>query len=143
VDLAVIALAFGASSFVLPRGSDLVYLGAAQAALLTFLWRELSALPDGYAWVTVSWGHYAVALLVAGLRLGRVSLVRGGMITLFLVVSKLFLVDLSEVEPLWLIFLFLGFGGLFRRLDARGSGGSSLRRGRGRTQRSGAAGDHS
>jgi uncharacterized membrane protein len=143
VDLAVIALAFGASSFVLPRGSDLVYRGAAHAALLTFLWRELSALPDGYAWVTVSWGLYAVALLVAGLRLDRVSLVRGGMITLFLVVGKLFLVDLSEVEPLWRIFLFLGFGGLFLALSYYLRSLWRPGAGRGRTQRSGAAGDHS
>ena len=143
VDLAVIALAFGASSFVLPRGSDLVYRGAAHAALLTFLWRDLSTLPDGYAWVTVSWGLYAFALLVAGLRLDRVSLVRGGMITLFLVVGKLFLVDLSEVEPLWRIFLFLGFGSLFLALSYYLRSLWRPGAGRGRTQRSGAAGDHS
>lgn len=143
VDLAVIALAFGASSFVLPRGSDLVYRGAAHAALLTFLWRDLSTLLDGYAWVTVSWGLYAVALLVAGLRLDRVSLVRGGMITLFLVVGKLFLVDLSEVEPLWRIFLFLGFGSLFLALSYYLRSLWRPGAGRGRTQRSGAAGDHS
>lgn len=143
VDLAVIALAFRASSFVLPRGLDLVYRGASHAALLTFLWRELSALPDGYAWVTVSWGHYAVALLVAELRLDRVSLVRGGMITLFLIVGKLFLVDLYEVEPLWRIFLFLGFGGLFLALSYYLRSLWRPGAGRGRTQRSGAAGDHS
>jgi Predicted membrane protein (DUF2339) len=143
VDLAVIALAFGVPSFVLPRGSDLVYRGAAHAALLTFLWRELSALPDGYAWVTVSWGLYAVALLVAGLRLDRGSLVRGGMITLFLVVGKLFLVDLSEVEPLWRTFLFLGFGSLFLALSYYLRSLWRPGAGRGRTQRSGAARDHS
>ena len=143
VDLAVIALAFGASSFVLPRGSGLVYRVAAHAALLALLWREFSALPDGYAWVTVSWGLYAVALLVAGLRLDRVSLVRGGMITLFLVVGKLFLVDLSEVEPLWRIFLFLGFGGLFLALSYYLRFLWRPGAARGRTQRSGAAGDRS
>jgi uncharacterized membrane protein len=35
------------------------------------------------------------------------------MATLFLVVGKLFLVDLAGVEAVWRILLFLGFGGLF------------------------------
>ena len=39
------------------------------------------------------------------------------MATLFLVVGKLFLVDLSEVEPAWRVVLFLGFGGLFLALS--------------------------
>ncbi|HEX2740415.1 MAG TPA: DUF2339 domain-containing protein, partial [Rubrobacter sp.] len=49
----------------------------------------------------------------AGLRLDRAALVRAGMATLFLVVGKLFLVDLAGVEAVWRILLFLGFGGLF------------------------------
>ncbi len=54
---------------------------------------------------------------MAGLRLDRASLARGGMATLFVVVGKLFLVDLSEVEPVWRVVLFLGFGGLFLALS--------------------------
>lgn len=117
VDLAVIALTFGASVLVLPRNLSLAYRVVAHAALLALLWRELSALPGGDAWVTVAWGVYAVGLLVTGLRLDRASLVRGGMATLFLVVIKLFLVDLAEVEALWRVLLFLGFGGLFLALS--------------------------
>ncbi len=117
VDLAVIALAFGASVLVLPRSLSLVYRIAAHAALLALLWRELSALPGGDGWVSVAWGLYAVGLLVAGLRLDRAWLVRGGLTTLFLVVGKLFLVDLAEVEAVWRILLFLGFGGLFLALS--------------------------
>jgi uncharacterized membrane protein len=48
-----------------------------------------------------------------GLRLDHTQIIRAGMATLFLVVAKLFLVDLSEVEAVWRILLFLGFGGLF------------------------------
>ena len=33
--------------------------------------------------------------------------------TLLIVVGKLFLVDLVELETIWRILLFLGFGGLF------------------------------
>ncbi len=117
VDLAVIALAFVASGSVLPRGSSLVYRVTTHAALLGLLWRELSMLPGGDAWVTVTWGLYAAGLLVAGLRLDHASLVKGGMATLFLVVGKLFLVDLTEVGAIWRVLLFLGFGGLFLALS--------------------------
>ncbi len=117
VDLAVIALALGISGFVLPRDLSLIYRIATHASFLALLWRELSVLPGGDGWVTVAWGLYAVGLLVAGLRLNRTSLVRGGMATLFLVVGKLFLVDLAEVEAIWRVLLFLGFGGLFLALS--------------------------
>ena len=117
VDLAVIALVFGASVLVLPRNLSLAYRVVAHAALLALIWRELSTLQGGDAWTTVAWGLYAVGLLVAGLRLDRASLVRGGMATLFLVVGKLFLVDLAEVEAAWRTLLFLGFGGLFLALS--------------------------
>ncbi len=62
--------------------------------------------------VTVACGLYAV-----GLRLDRAWLVRGGLTTLFLVVGKLFLVDLAEVEAIWRVLLFLGFGGLLLALS--------------------------
>ncbi len=117
LDLAVIASGFVSSVAVLPRRLDLAYRIASHAALLALLWRELSLLPGGGAWVTVAWGLYAVGLLATGLRLGRTSLVRGGMATLFVVVGKLFLVDLSEVEPAVRVVLFLGFGGLFLALS--------------------------
>ncbi len=117
VDLAVIALAFAASSFVLPRKLAIVYRVSAHVALLAFLWRELSVLPGGDAFVTISWGVYAAGLLVWGLRQDRVELIRGGLSTLFLVVGKLFLVDLAEVEAIWRVLLFLGFGGLFLALS--------------------------
>ncbi|HSL01359.1 MAG TPA: DUF2339 domain-containing protein [Rubrobacteraceae bacterium] len=117
VDLLVIGLAFGASLLVLPRELGTVYRLFAHAAVLAWLWRELSALPGSEAYVTIAWGLYAVGLLVTGLRLDRASLARVGMATLFLVVGKLFLVDLSEVEAFWRVLLFLGFGVLFLSLS--------------------------
>ena len=117
VDLLVIGLAFAGSLVVMPRSLSMVYRVAAHAAVLAWLWRELSPLPGGEAYVTVAWGIYAVGLLVAGLRLDRVAPVRGGMATLFLVAGKLFLVDLAEVEALWRVLLFVGFGVLFLTLS--------------------------
>ena len=117
VDLLVIGLAFAVSLVVMPRSMSRIYRIAAHAAVLAWLWRELSALPGGEAYVTIAWGLYAVGLLVAGLRLDRSAFVRGGMATLFLVAGKLFLVDLAEVEALWRVLLFLGFGALFLSLS--------------------------
>lgn len=112
-ELGALALVLAAS---LAMGRSWIVAGyriAVHAALLAWLWHELSVLPDGAAYTTIAWGLYAAALLLAGLRLDRAALVRAGMATLFLVVGKLFLVDLAGVEAVWRILLFLGFGGLF------------------------------
>lgn len=55
-------------------------------------------------------------LLIAGLRL-IYRLVRGAVATLLLVLGKLFLMDLAEVDVVWSVPLFLGFGGLFLALS--------------------------
>ncbi|CAN5901116.1 hypothetical protein BH23ACT11_BH23ACT11_28880 [soil metagenome] len=112
-DLAVLCLAL-LTSWLLSNGkTPTAYRVVVHAAVLTWLWRELSAFPDGAAYVTVAWGIYAAGLLVYGLRRGSTGLARAGVITLFLVVGKLFLVDLAWVGAVWRILLFLGFGGLF------------------------------
>ncbi len=112
-ELAGIALVLTASLAMSPARIAVAYRVAAHAALLAWLWQELSPLPNGAAYTTIAWGLYAAGLLVAGLRIDGPSLIRTGMATLFLVVGKLFLVDLAGVEAVWRIMLFLGFGGLF------------------------------
>ncbi|CAN5732907.1 hypothetical protein BH24ACT22_BH24ACT22_14150 [soil metagenome] len=113
VDLAVIFLTLLAGGLLSPGKSAIAYRMLAHAAVLAWLWRELGAFPDGAAYVTISWGFYAAGLLVFGLRRAGVGVLRVGIITLFLVVGKLFLVDLAWVGAVWRILLFLGFGGLF------------------------------
>ncbi|MDP9427092.1 MAG: DUF2339 domain-containing protein [Actinomycetota bacterium] len=115
--IALLALAGLLPGAVSPRRIARVYGLVAHIAFLAWLWRELSIPPGGEAYVTVAWGVYAVALLVSGLRLDRVPLFRGSMTTLFLVVGKLFLVDLASIEAVWRVLLFLGFGALFLALS--------------------------
>lgn len=117
VDLATIALAFGVLGFVTPARARWVYGLAVHAALLGWLWRELAMLPESDAYISLAWGIYAVGLLVAGLRLDHAGVARIGLVTLFVVVGKLFLVDLAWVGAVWRILLFLGFGGLFLLLS--------------------------
>jgi uncharacterized membrane protein len=63
--------------------------------------------------VTIAWGIYSAALLVLGLIKDYRRARNLALITLFVVVGKLFLVDLANLEVLWRILLFMGFGGLF------------------------------
>jgi uncharacterized membrane protein len=94
-----------------------VYLFLAHLALLGWFLRELAVLPNGQGYVTIAWGIYALILFVVGLRMNFNKVRAIAMGTLLLVVGKLFLVDLAEVETIWRVLLFLGFGGLFLLLS--------------------------
>ncbi len=85
-------------------------------AVLGWIWQELGLLPDGNGPVSIAWGVYALILIGASLQLGRNrTLMVCGISTLFLVAAKLFLVDLVmyQIDVVWRILLFIGFGGLF------------------------------
>jgi uncharacterized membrane protein len=90
-----------------------VYLFLVHMAILAWFLRELSSLPHGQGYVTIAWGCYAVILLVLGLRLNSIRLRTLAMGTLLVVVGKLFLLDLTKLEAIWRVLLFLGFGGVF------------------------------
>lgn len=83
---------------------------------LLWLYQKFMVLDNGQAWITVAWGVYAISLLLWGfIRLNK-EIRMVGMATIFLVVGKLFLVDLSELEAIWRILLFMGFGAVFLSL---------------------------
>ena len=116
-DLVVIGAGLAAASVFEKRDEAQAYRVIAHVAALAWLWRELSALPNGSGFVTISWGVYGIVLLVLAL-MRHLSLARKvAMATLLLVVGKLFLVDLARVEALWRVMLFTGFGGLFLALS--------------------------
>ncbi len=89
------------------------YQIAAHILLLGWFLREFSELPNGQAYVTISWGLYGIALLIVGLRLRQNQIRIGAMVTLLIVVAKLFLVDLAMLKAIWRILLFMGFGIIF------------------------------
>jgi len=89
------------------------YLVAGHCFFLGWLLSELAPLENGQGYVTICWGVYAIVLLVLGL-LNNIRLLRiVSMSTLFVVVAKLFLVDLAHLETIWRILLFLCFGIVF------------------------------
>ena len=109
IDLFVIAAA-AVSAWIQSRTVRLGYAIAAQAGLLLWLGRELGALSNGAAWVTAAWFVNAVALLVVGLRGDSRDLRRGGAVVMAMTIAKLFLFDLSEVDPGWRVVTFLACG---------------------------------
>jgi uncharacterized membrane protein len=116
-DALVIALTVGASLLPATAGERLAYRIVAHVGLLGWLLRELSHAGDGPAWATMGWGVYGVVLLVAGLRLDRGALSVSAVATLVLAAGKLLVFDLSELDPVWRVLLFLGFGGVFLALS--------------------------
>lgn len=90
-----------------------IYRVGAHIALLAWLFSELSILNNGQAYVSVSWGVYALSLLVYGFTKERNDIRVAAMGTIFLVVGKLFLIDLSQLQAIWRILLFIGFGAVF------------------------------
>ncbi|HLR26866.1 MAG TPA: DUF2339 domain-containing protein [Fodinibius sp.] len=90
---------------------SLLYRICSHLMLLFWIYRIFSGLPNGQAWVTIVWGLYAIGLVITGfIKYGKMARLTG-LITVLLVVGKLFLVDLSQLQALWRILLFIGLGG--------------------------------
>nr|MBA3468122.1 DUF2339 domain-containing protein [Herpetosiphonaceae bacterium] len=82
-------------------------------ALLAWFWREWSSIASGNAYITMSWGICALVLFAIGLRYDRQRILWAAIATVALVVIKLFLIDLVDLDAIWRILLFIGFGGVF------------------------------
>jgi uncharacterized membrane protein len=113
VNLLVIVSAVGLYK-VLRTGREIyAYRLISHILLLGWFLSELTRSENGQGYVTIAWGIYSAALLVLGLIKDYRRARNLALITLFVVVGKLFLVDLANLEVLWRILLFMGFGGLF------------------------------
>jgi uncharacterized membrane protein len=116
-DLAVILGCAAVGLWVLTNAARMIYGLAAHLTFLAWLARELSTLDNGQGYVTIAWGVYGAILLIASLRLNSTRLRQIALGTLLLVVGKLFIVDLSELETIWRVLLFMGFGAVFLLLS--------------------------
>ena len=94
-----------------------VYFLGLHIAILALFLREFQGIENGQGYVSIAWGVYASALLIAGLRLDYVALRKTAIVTLMFIVGKLFLIDLANLETIWRILLFLGVGGVFLLLS--------------------------
>lgn len=116
-DLLVISGGVVSSLYLASEGQVRLYRILAHLFILAWFLREFSPLTNGAGIVTSAWIIYAVILLIMSIRLSSELVRKIAMGTLFLAVGKLFLIDLSRIEALWRILLFLGFGGLLLLLS--------------------------
>ena len=84
----------------------------AHIGLLVWFSKEFAPLDNGQMITSIAWGIYAILILISGFWLKKPKLRGAGMITILLVVGKLFFVDLSQTSALLRIPLFMGFGAL-------------------------------
>lgn len=111
--LVIILTGLAAPYWISDKEAKGIYRLLGHLGFLAWLYVVLVPAANGQAWVTMSWGFYAMVLLLTGFLKTYQGLRLFGMGTIFLVVGKLFLVDLSQLQALWRILLFLGFGVLF------------------------------
>lgn len=109
-NVTVVLLAFAASWLLASRQDAMLYRLAAHVGWLLWLWQTLGGKPAGKPLVTIAWGLHATALLPIGLRAASPLVVRVGFGTLVVTIAKLIFVDLADLDPIWRIGLFLGFG---------------------------------
>ncbi|MDP9204802.1 MAG: DUF2339 domain-containing protein [Gemmatimonadota bacterium] len=94
------------------RVQGMVLAVAAYLAGLTVVWRALEPLWPPL--VTTSYAVLGAVLLVVSRRPGTTPLLRQlGAVTMLIVVARLLLVDLSSVETIWRVLLFLVCGAVF------------------------------
>jgi hypothetical protein len=113
-DLAAIGAGFAISYVVRGRTEMLAYRIFAHVAVLAWVWRGLAqGMEGGQGYATIAWGAWGLALLLAAMRQGWPTAERVAIWTLLATVTKLFLVDLDRLDPLFRVILFLGFGAVF------------------------------
>ncbi len=100
----------GLASLGLAHRLQSLYRGLAYAALLIWSLSTLDPLSNGAALVSIAWTiQGAVTLLVAMKRRSQ-PLQFVGLGTIVLVAAKMLIVDLADMDPVWRILLFMGFG---------------------------------
>ncbi len=116
-ELIVIGMGAAMTFLISRKWLATAYPFIAHLLLLGWIFREPGIWQSGQAVITVSWGIYGVILFLLALRNDYRWMRMAAFSTLALVVLKLFLIDLDEVEPLLRILLFLGFGIVFMMLS--------------------------
>jgi hypothetical protein len=111
--LGAIALALTTSLVLQAPSAKQVYRVAAHVAFLTWLAIQFSPMQYGQELISVSWGVYGIGLFLLSLRMGHKGIQMAALVTLGIVAAKLLLVDMAQVDVIWRILLFMGFGAAF------------------------------
>ena len=113
----LIALAFGISFVFETQNEKRTYRVFAHMATLWLLHHVISPFSNGEAYVSIAWLLYAIILLIVSLRMDYEKVQQTAMSTLLILVIKLFLIDLAELETIWRITLFIFAGTIFLLLS--------------------------
>lgn len=105
--LAMVALC----AMLVERDVAPLYGGLAYVGLLVWFVSELGPRPNGTALVSIAWGMQGAVTLLVALSTRSSAAQVGGLLTLGLVAAKLLVVDLAQLDAVWRILIFLGFGG--------------------------------
>jgi uncharacterized membrane protein len=111
-DLLFLGLLTHAASMMKKSDSNILFFILAHLGYMGWLLRELSDFDNGQGLVTFTWGILAIVVFIIGLRQQKNQVRHLGSATIAVVVGKLFLIDLAELETIYRIILFLAFGGL-------------------------------
>lgn len=115
--LGAIALALTTSFTLRSTMARRAYRIAAHGALMVWLATQFASMERGQELTSLSWGVYGIALLLLSLRLRERGVQLAGLVTLGIVAAKLLLVDMAQVDVIWRILLFMGFGAAFLGLS--------------------------
>ncbi len=110
VDLTFMLILVHAGYKQWPEGKSLLFFAILHAAIMGWLLRELGGFENGQAFVTAGWAILGLTVFIHGLRKLKFELRYMGALTIFIVVGKLFIIDLAELETIWRIVLFISFG---------------------------------
>ncbi|HSG99682.1 MAG TPA: DUF2339 domain-containing protein, partial [candidate division Zixibacteria bacterium] len=84
---------------------------------LALVYHQFISVANGHGLISTIWAVYSIGLMVLALRLRHVKLKAVASFTLGVVILKLFLVDLANIEALWRILLFIALGGALLALS--------------------------
>lgn len=115
--LGAIALAFSTTFVFSSTTARRAYRIAAHVAFMAWLATQLGPLERGQELISLSWGVYGIALLLVSLRMRDRGVQLAGLATLGVVAAKLIVVDMAQVDVIWRILLFMGFGAAFLGLS--------------------------
>ncbi len=113
----LLALAFGITFVFEAQNEKRVYRIFAHTVMLWLLHHVISPFSNGEAYVSIAWLLYAILLLIVSLRMDYEKVQQTAMSTLLILVIKLFLIDLAELETIWRITLFIFAGTIFLLLS--------------------------
>lgn len=97
-------------SLQLARPASVIYRAGAYLGLLLWSFSIFQPMANGAALVSVAWTVQGAVALLAAVRQASQPLQFTGLTTIVLVAAKMLLFDLSELDPVWRILLFMGFG---------------------------------